>query len=149
MKKLSGLLAVAVLLMSVSFSCKEKVAPFSERIAKIWVPRIVLENGNTVYSNGGSNNLKPSYASYRLNLSSPPQATLTEVDGQTYSGTYTINGESSLTISGISPEPTGTSGTLEYSINSLSETSDELVITLNTLYAKTGNTTNKYTLLPQ
>ena len=149
MKKLSGLLAVAVLLVSVSFSCKDKVAPFSERIAKIWVPRIVLENGSTVYSNGGSSNLKPSYASYRLNLSSPPQATLTEVDGQTYSGTYTLNGESSITISGISPEPTGIGGTLEYSINSLSETSDELIITLSRLYPKTGNTTNKYTLLPQ
>ncbi|AWW00813.1 hypothetical protein DJ013_05265 [Arcticibacterium luteifluviistationis] len=111
--------------------------------------RLVLEDGATVYSSGGSSNVKPAYSSYRLNLSSPPQASLTLVDGQTYTGTYSIQGESTLTVSGLTPEPTGSGGTLVYTINSIPEDGSELVVTLNNLDPKTGNTTNKYTLFQQ
>lgn len=149
MKKISSFLALALILASVSFSCKTKIDPFSKRVAKVWVARIVLENSSVVYSSGGSGNLKPGYSSYKLNLSSPPQATLTEIDGQTYSGTYTVDGENKIIISGITPEPTGTGGKLEYTVNSLSEDNSELILTLNGLYPKTGNTTNKYTLIVQ
>jgi hypothetical protein len=149
MKKIISLLTVAVLIFSVSSGCKEKIAPFSERVAKIWSARIVLENSAVVYSSGGTGNLKPGYSSYKLNLSSPPNATITEIDGQTYSGTYSVTGENKITITGITPEPTGTGGTLEFTVNSLSADNTELIVTLNGLYPKTGNTTNKYTLIAQ
>lgn len=149
MKKTSGLLAVAVIMVSFLVSCGDKVDPISERVAKVWIPRIVLENSSVVYSAGGSGNIRPAYSSYRLNLSSPPQVSLTDVDGQTYSGTYSIQGESTITVSGLTPEPTGTGGTLVYTINSSPEDGSELIVTLNEPYAKTGNTTNKYTLIPQ
>jgi hypothetical protein len=149
MKKIVSLLAVAVLLFSISVGCKEKIAPFSERVAKVWTAGLVLENTAVVYSSGGTGNLKPGYSSYRLNLSSPPNATITEVDGQTYTGTYTVEGENKIVISGIKPEPTGTGGTLEFIVNSLSADNTELIVTLNGLYPKTGNTTNKYTLRAQ
>ncbi|WP_341224618.1 hypothetical protein [uncultured Arcticibacterium sp.] len=149
MKKTSGLLAVAVIMVSFLISCGDKVDPISERVAKVWIPRLVLENSAVVYSAGGSGNVKPAYSSYRLNLSSPPQASLTDVDGQTYSGTYSVDGETKLTISGLTPEPTGTGGTLVFTINSLPDDASELEITLNGAYPKTGNTTNKYTLIPQ
>ena len=68
MKKIISLLTVAVLIFSVSSGCKEKIAPFSERVAKIWSARIVLENSAVVYSSGGTGNLKPGYSSYKLNL---------------------------------------------------------------------------------
>lgn len=149
MKKTSGLLAVAVIMVSFLVSCGDKVDPISERVAKVWIPRIVLENSSVVYSAGGSGNIRPAYSSYRLNLSSPPQVSLTDVDGQTYSGTYSIQGESTITVSGLTPEPTGTGGTLVYTINSSPEDGSELIVTLNEPYAKTGNTINKYTLIPQ
>ena len=98
---------------------------------------------------GGSNNIKPSYSGYRLNLSSAPTATISEIDGQSYSGTYTVQGDSKIVISGITPEPTGTGGVLEFDIVSLAEDNSELVVKLSTAYPKTGNTTNEYTLIAQ
>ncbi|UBM58827.1 hypothetical protein LAG90_18690 [Marinilongibacter aquaticus] len=146
MKKLYVLFLAVCLLAFVSTSCKDKVKPFSERVAKTWIPRLVKENGTIVYSNGGSNNIQPAYSAYKMNLSSAPTASLTEVDGNTYAGTYEAD-ESKIVISGLSPEPTGTGGVLQYTVNSFSD--DEMVITLSTAYPKTGNTTNEYTLVPQ
>ena len=148
MKKTIAVLSIVALFCLSSISCKKELTT-QERIAKVWVARIVKENSNTVYSSGSPNNIKPAYSGYRLNLSSPPTASITEFDGQTYTGTYSVQGDSKIVISGISPEPTGTNGVLEFNINSLSEDNTELVLQLSTLYPKTGNTTNVYTLISQ
>ena len=129
MKKIIGLLSIVVLMVSIFVGCKEKIVPFSERVAKVWNARIVLENTAVVYSSGGTGNLKPGYSSYKLNLASPPNATITEVDGQTYSGTYTVEGENKIILTGITPEPTGTGGTLEFTVNSLSSDNTQLIVT--------------------
>ncbi|MGR3809982.1 hypothetical protein [Jiulongibacter sp. NS-SX5] len=148
MKKTVTILSILAFFALTSISCKKELST-EERVAKIWVARIVKENSTVVYSSGGSNNIKPAYSNYRLNLSSAPTATITEVDGQSYSGTYSVQGDSKIVISGITPEPTGTNGVLEFSISSLSDDNTELVISLDTPYPKTGNTTNEYTLIAQ
>ncbi|WP_304235515.1 hypothetical protein [Jiulongibacter sediminis] len=148
MKKTIAVLSIVAFFCLSSLSCKKELTT-QERIAKVWVARIVKENSTIVYSSGGSNNIKPAYSSYRLNLSSPPTATITEIDGQSYTGTYSVQGDSKIVISGISPEPTGTNGVLEFNINSITEDNTELVVQLSTPYPKTGNTTNEYTLISQ
>lgn len=146
MRKNTLLSFLALILISLAFSCKTKIAPVSERIKKVWSPRIVLEGTSTVFSRGQSSNIKPGYSSYSLNLASAPNVTLTEVDGTTFSGTYTVNDAgTTLTLSGLSPEPTGTDGTLVYTISSFE--GDELKLSLNGNYTKTGGTTNTYTLV--
>ncbi len=125
--------------------CKTKVAPVSERIAKVWVALNVREGGSTVYSQGGTSNAKPGYSSYRLDLSNAPNVTLTEFEGTVSRGTYTIQNDNTLVLSGLTPEPTGTGGTLTYAISTLDDT--QLVLNLSGAYPKTGNTNNTYTLI--
>ncbi len=148
MKKTVRVIAFLAFIGLVSFSCKKTLST-AERVKKVWVARVVKENSTIVYSSGGSNNIKPSYSGYRLNLSSAPTATISEIDGQSYTGTYTVEGDSKIIISGITPEPTGTGGVLEFDIVSLAEDNSELVVKLSTAYPKTGNTTNEYTLIAQ
>jgi hypothetical protein len=129
----------------VIFSCKPKVAPVSERIAKIWTASSVKENGTEVYKTGGTSNTKPGYSTYKLDLSTPPNVTIREIDGGTYTGTYSVTA-TTLSIKGLTPQPTGTGGNLDFSITSLSDDGISLVLTGTTPYPKTGNTTNTYTL---
>lgn len=138
--------ALALLFVSLAFSCKETVQPVSERIKKVWQPRLVIQGSTTVYARDGQNNVEQGYASYRLNLASAPNVTLTEVDGTSFSGTYVVNeAGTTLTLSGLNPQPTGTDGTLTYTISSFE--ADELKLSLNGNYTKTGGTTNTYTLV--
>ncbi len=126
-------------------SCKPKVAPVSERIAKIWTASSVKENGTEVYKLGGTSNTKPGYSTYKLDLSSPPTVTIREIDGGTYTGTYSVTA-TTLSIKGLTPQPTGTGGNLDFAITSLSDEGKDLILTATTPYPKTGNTTNTYTL---
>jgi hypothetical protein len=130
----------------VIFSCKPKVAPVSERIAKIWTASSVKENDTEVYKTGGTANTKPGYSTYKLDLSTPPNVTIREIDGGTYTGTYSVTA-TTLSIKGLTPQPTNTSGNLDFTITSLSDEGTNLVLTGTKPYAKTGNTTNTYTLI--
>lgn len=143
MKKLS-ILSCFVLGLILTQSCKTKVAPVSERIAKIWTALSVKENNVEVYKLNGTSNTKPGYATYRMDLSTAPNVVIKEVDGGSYTGKYTIEGDKTLKITGLIPEPTGTGGNLSFTITSLVD--GELVLTANQTYPKTGNTTNIYTL---
>lgn len=140
---LSTLFAFGVLVIS---SCGPKVAPVSERIAKVWTAASVKENSTEVYKTGGTANTKPGYSTYRLDLSAPPAVTIREIDGGTYIGTYTVTA-TTLSIKGLMPQPTGTGGNLDFTITSLSDEGTNLVLTGTTPYPKTGNTTNTYTLV--
>ncbi|NBA84377.1 hypothetical protein GVN16_01305 [Emticicia sp. CRIBPO] len=139
---LSAILACSVFVIS---SCKTKVTPLSEKIAKVWTARLVKENNEIVYQNGATSNIKPGYSSYRLDLSSAPTAIIKDVDGGTYSGTYSLQGETKLLITGLNPQPTGTGGNLNFTITSIGDA--ELILTADQAYPKTGNTTNTYTLI--
>ncbi|GAB3323558.1 hypothetical protein GCM10027299_19890 [Larkinella ripae] len=122
---------------------KDKVKPMSERIAKNWSAQKVDENNVTVYTKGGTNNVKPLYSQFSLDLSNPPTVVFKQVDGFTSTGQYEVQGETKLILKNLSPAPTD-GPTIEYTIGSATDNS--LEITRSTTDRKTGGTTNKYTL---
>lgn len=134
-----------VTLFSVLTGCgSKKVAPVSERIAKAWTASKVDENSVTVYSRGATTNVR-NYASFKLDLSSPPTVKYTEFDGNTFTGQYSVPTDTRLVLTNLNPAPTGvTNGTIEFTIDSIDDTN--LKLTRTTASQKTGNTTNVYTL---
>lgn len=143
MKKtlLSSLLAVMGLLF---FGCgSPKVASTAERLGKIWTATKVDQNNTTVYTKGGTANVVDGYKNFRLDLSSPSTVKYTEYEGTTFVGTWTTT-DQVLTLTGLTPQPTGTGGTIAFNITSLTDNS--VVLTRTTASQKTGGTTNVYTL---
>ncbi|WP_460909965.1 hypothetical protein [Spirosoma areae] len=134
-----------VTLFSLLMGCGgSKVAPVSERIAKVWTASKVDENSTTVYSRGGTANVR-NYASFKLDLSKAPTVTYTEFDGNTFTGQYSVPSDDKLVLTNLSPSPTGVAnGTIEFRIDSIDDTN--LKLTRTTASQKTGNTTNAYTL---
>ena len=147
-KGYSQLLCMMLVLALVATGCKkDKVKPLSERIAKAWTAQSVKEGTAVVYTRGGSSNTRPAYADFRLtltNTSGAQTATYKEFDGNTFTGTWALEGESVLVLSGLTPAPTGSGGSLKFTITSINDT--QLVLTRLTASPKTGNTTNEYTL---
>ena len=141
---LSTVVAFGVLIL---VSCGPKIPPVSERIKKVWTVQSVKENSVEVYKLGGTTNTKPGYSTYKLDLSVPPAVTIREIDGGTYTGTYSITGTNVLSIKGLTPQPTGTGGTLEFTITTLADDGLTMVLTATQPYPKTGNTTNTYSLV--
>jgi hypothetical protein len=128
-------------------SCGTKIPPVETRMAKIWTVSTVTENAVEVYKSGSATNAKPGYSSYRLDLSTKPTAILKDVDGGTYTGKYTIIGGNKLSITGLTPEPTGTGGNLDFSITGLDDKATTVILSATQNYPKTGNTKNVYTLV--
>lgn len=147
-KGYSQLLGIILMLSLMAAGCsKDKVKPLSERIAKAWTAQSVKEGTVVVYTRGGSSNTRPAYSSFRLtltNASGVQTATYTEFDGNTFTGTWALEGETTLVLSGLTPAPTGSGGSLKFTITSINDT--QLVLTRLTASPKTGNTTNEYTL---
>ena len=141
-----GTVAIGVFLMS---GCKPKAKPLSEIIGRVWSAQVVKHGSITVYTKGGgANNQAQGYVNYRLDLSSPASVTYKEYDGNTFTGQWELQetaSGNSLILKSLTPQPTGTSGTIQFTINSSSET--ELVITRTTASQKTGGTINNYTLV--
>ncbi len=142
---------IAILLFTCSFfiiSCgKDKAVPVSEKIKKNWVANTVKEGTAIVYTKGAASNTKPGYSSFQLRLVASPSATLVEFDGNTFSGQYELVGDTKLILKNLSPAPTGTGGTIEFNIDSI--TDSQLILTRTTPSQKTGGTTNIYTLSVQ
>ena len=149
MKKtyLSAFLCVLVL-ATLFVGCKKpvKIAPVADRIAKAWTARKVDENSTTVYTKGVASNVRPGYSNFRLDLSSKPNATLVDWDGNRFNGTWALSGDTKLILSGLTPQPTGTNGTIEFNISGLNDTGTEVVLTRTAASQKTGGTINVYTL---
>jgi hypothetical protein len=148
MKKSYSLFWCTILIFSlVVAGCKEKVKPVSERIAKAWTAESVKHGSTVVYARGGSNNQSPAYSGFRLTLTNnggTMTATLTDIDGTTSNGTWALEGDTKLILRGLTPEPTGTGGVIEFTINSLEDA--KLVLTRLKGSPKTGGTINEYTL---
>lgn len=118
---------------------------FSDKIAKIWNPSSVKEDGFAVFANGAATNTKPGYTKFKLDLSSKSSVKITEYDGNTFTGVWSISAdEKTLTLSNLNPEPSGTGGTIAFDINELA--ASVLKITRNTLNRKTGATKTEYQL---
>ena len=144
----SSLLAFTMLIAVVS--CK-KATPITERIKKAWSVQSVKENGTLVYTKGGTANKVPGYAKFSLNLLSPPTFTMREVDDNSFSGQYLISGADdklgtgTLSLKGISPVPTGSNGTIDLTITSI--TAVQMVLVRSSTNPKTGATSTEYTLV--
>lgn len=145
MRKTSGIaLLLATAFVGLLTGCKKESAPpVSELIAKVWTVSKVEENNVTVYTRGGSGNIRD-YSSFRLDLSSAPTAKYTEFDKNTFNGKYSVPTDQRLVLSDLNPSPTGANGTVEFTINSID--ANNLKITRTTTSPKTGNSTNVYTL---
>lgn len=127
-----------------AFGCGQKNAePLSDRIRKVWTVQTATENGTLVYTKGAGSNIR-NYANYRLDMSRPPAVTLTEVDGNTFSGQYEVQNDNRLILSSLNPQPTGSGGRLEYVLGGVTDTFMEL--SQSSRNVKTGNTLNIYQL---
>jgi hypothetical protein len=147
MKRICTFLGAVVLGVFLISGCKPKPKPLSEIIGRVWSAQIVKEGAATVYTKGAATNVKAGYVNYRLDLSSPASVTYKEFDGNTFTGQWELQEgtTNTLILKNLTPQPTGTSGTIQFTINSSSET--ELVITRTTASQKTGGTINNYTLV--
>ncbi|WP_026262211.1 hypothetical protein [Spirosoma panaciterrae] len=133
-----------VSMFSLLMGCKgNKVAPVSERIAKVWTASKVDENSTTVYTKGATNNIR-NYASFKLDLSSAPTVKYTEFDGNTFTGQYSLPDDNTLKLTNLNPSPTGDNGSITFTINSIDD--NNLKLTRTTTSQKTGGSTNVYTL---
>lgn len=129
-------------------SCsKNSVKPASELIQKQWIANIIKENDLAVFTKGATNNIRQGYLQFKLNLSAG-LVNFTEFDGTTFSGQWEISAdEKTLILTNLNPQPTDTNGQIEFTINSISETS--LILTRVTTNKKTGNTISTYELIVQ
>ena len=132
-----------LVLLTMAGCNKDKTDPLSDRVKRTWTAQAVRENSTLVFTKGATTNVR-NYAPFRLDLSNPPSATLTDVDGNTFTGQYELQGEIKLVLKNLQPQPTGTGGTIELTINSATGTA--LDITRTTASPKTGNSLNQYQL---
>lgn len=147
MKKIHYALLFSLTVLTLLAGCKKAdPTPVSDLIKKNWTAKSVTENGTTKYTSGATSNPTPGYSKFSLNLANPPAVTMTTVDGNTFTGTYTLSSDSkTLTLSGLTPQPTGSNGTISFTVGA--NTSDtELVLTRTSGDPKTGNSINVYTL---
>lgn len=128
----------------VAISCNKAPTPLIERIAKSWGIETAREGNTVVFTKGGASNAKPGYSGFRLALSSSGTVTYTEFDGNTFTGQWELVGETRLILKNLNPQPTGTNGTIEFTITSFDDTM--MTITRTTSSVKTGGTINQYTL---
>jgi hypothetical protein len=136
-----SVLTLASLLMGCGGS---KVAPVSERIAKVWTASKVDANSTTVYVRGAATGNLYNYANFSLDLSKAPTVVYKEFDGNTFTGQYSLPDDNTLKLTNLNPSPTGDNGTITFTINSIDDSN--LKLTRTTASQKTGNTTNVYTL---
>jgi hypothetical protein len=147
MKKTSSFALIGLIVCSgwLLSGCKpDKTVPVSERLTKSWTASKVDENTTTVYTRGGAANVRPGYANWLLNLQAGGVATYKEYDGTTFTGTWAVTGDTKLTLSGLTPQPSGSGGTLDFTITELADAS--VTLTRTTASPKTGGTINKYNL---
>jgi hypothetical protein len=150
MKKIIYLSLLTLIILGCGKSDSPTVTPVvkeptvAEKIRKAWAANQVTEGGTVVYTKTGTSNIKPTYSKFKLDLSSVSAVTLTEFDGNTFTGTWEVINDKTLTLKNLNPQPSGTTGTVEYSITEASTTA--LKLTRTTVSAKTGGSSLAYVL---
>lgn len=148
MRKNYALLWCSIMMLGlVAVGCKEKVKPVSERIAKAWTAESVKHGATVVYTRGGSGNIESAYSGFRLTLTNTngtKTVSFTDVDGKPVTGNWDLEGDTKLVLTSLTPPPTGSGGTLEFTINSIDDS--KVVLTRLKGSPKTGGTINEYTL---
>lgn len=140
-----ALLSAMVLVGSLMGCKKTSTPPVSELIAKVWTATKVEENNVTVYTKGGTTNVRD-YTKFKLDLSKAPTASYTEYEGNTFVGQYAVPDDQTLNLTNLNPPPSD-GPAISFTINSIDD--NNLVITKTKGSLKTGGTINKYTLTSQ
>jgi hypothetical protein len=122
--------------------CKPKVPPLSERIVKSWTVTLAKEGNSVVFTQGTAGNIRPGYVNFKIELQSGGTVVFTDFDGTRFTGQWELQGETKLILKNLSPQPTGTSGTIEFTISDFTDAS--MTLTRTTANAKTGGTVNVY-----
>jgi len=128
------------------WSCKEKIPPLSERIQTTWVIAQAKEGATLVYTKGETASVRAGYVNWRLILSSPT-VTYTEFDGNRFNGQYELQNDTKLLLKNLSPKPSGTDGTFEFTISDV--TDNQMTLKSTTANLKTGSTFNEYKLIKE
>ncbi len=135
-----------IVVLSLTACDKNKVPPISERIQKSYTAVSVTHDNISVYTKaGGSTNIFPAYSNYRLALTADGKVTLRDVTGETFTGTYSVSG-ATLTLAGLTPQPTGSNGTISYEVTTISDDGKTVTLTSSKANPKTGNSLNVYNL---
>ena len=126
MRKSFLYLPILFAFMLVVISCGKTTTPeptATENMTKNWSVSIAREGGTQVFQKGGTSNAAPGYGSYRLGLAAAGAATLTTIDGTTFTGNWALstdNGTLTLTNlrNGAGATPTGSNpaGTIVYKV---------------------------------
>jgi hypothetical protein len=146
-KSITLLLLVIVTLVQIS-GCKKSGTsskPISEILRAIFFAQQVKHDNTVVYTKGAASNTVSGYSKFRMDLSSTTSVTFTDFDGTTFNGTYNLSG-GSLVLSGLTPVPTGSGGTITFNVVSFQESPAQVVLSRAGSSVKTGNTLNEYTL---
>lgn len=151
MKPFSFLRQLIVLFALTAFvlGCRAReIAPITDLLGRVWKAQVVKEAGTLVYTAGAANNVKPAYVRYRLDLSSPTKAILSDLDGKETVGTWTVSTDNQrLILENLVPKPTNTNGIVEFYIQT--EPTEASLRLLRTAESrKTGNSVNEYDLVP-
>jgi len=128
----------------VFFSCKKDPKSVSELARKVWVVQTAEENGTLVYTAGVPGSIRD-YSNFQLDLSDVTIVRLKETDNSNSTGEWTVEDSKLLVLKNLTPQSTGTGGTISYVINSIDNT--KLDISRQGTNLKTGNTTNRYVLI--
>ena len=145
MKKYTSLL----LLLAILSGCQPKaVTPITDLLSKVWQAQTVKESDLLVYTKGATNNIKPGYTGFRLDLSQPGKVGLKDIDGRQLTGTWTVSTDNKrLILDNLNPKPTNTGGIIEYHILPTPD-GQSLSLERTAESRKTGNSVNQYALIP-
>jgi len=122
--------------------CKPKVAPMSERIVKNWTVTLAREGSTVVFTQGAAGNTRPGYTNFKIELQSGGVCVFVDFDGTRFTGQWEVQNDNKLILKNLTPAPTGTSGTIEFTISDFTDTS--MTLTRTTANTKTGGTINVY-----
>lgn len=148
MRKSFLYLPILFAFMLVIISCGKTTTPeptATENMTKNWSVNIAREGGTQVYQKGGTST-KTSYSSFRLGLAAAGAATLTAIDGTTFTGNWALSTDNkTLTLTnlknsaGVTPTGSNPAGTIVYEVASAITAT---TVTLQTLSPdlKAGNT---------
>jgi hypothetical protein len=128
MRKSFLYLPILFAFMLVVISCGKTAAPeptATENLTKSWTVSVAKEGGTQVYQKSGGTNTVPGYSGYRLVLAAGGSATLTAVDGTTFTGNWALSTDSrTLTLTnlknsaGATPTGSNPAGTIVYNVTS-------------------------------
>lgn len=137
-----------LIVITLFYSCEPK-EPKPVDIGIIWKARTVKENGQLVYTEGNTTNIKPGYSRFRMDLTAKDQVNFTDIDGRKLVGQWSLSTDNTrLILENLTPPPSESSGNIEFYINT-TPTRSQLSLKRTNESRKTGNTVNEYELVPE